>query len=77
MTLIHLKGENGAEIYFDRDQLPAGVEKRIARGDLTEIAAGTPAGPQQAGEAGAEQPDPAPRRTRKPRTVHAETPETA
>lgn len=37
MTLIHLKGENGAELYFARDQLPAGVAQRIARGDLTEI----------------------------------------
>jgi hypothetical protein len=39
VTLVHLRGENGAELYFDRDALPEGVAKRIKRGDLTEIPA--------------------------------------
>ncbi|MCW2904457.1 MAG: hypothetical protein JWO67_6722 [Streptosporangiaceae bacterium] len=34
MTQIHLRGESGAVVYFDRDALPEGVQKRIDRGDL-------------------------------------------
>jgi hypothetical protein len=45
VTLVHLRGENGAVLYFDRDALPEGVAKRIKRGDLTEI----PAAPADGG----------------------------
>jgi hypothetical protein len=47
VTQLHLRGESGAVLYFDRDALPEGVGKRIARGDLVEV---TPDGVPQADE---------------------------
>jgi hypothetical protein len=38
VSRIHLRGESGTVVYFDRDALPEGIEKRIERGDLTECA---------------------------------------
>ena len=35
MTQLYLRGESGAVLYFDRDALPEGIQKRIDRGDLT------------------------------------------
>ena len=34
MTQLHLRGESGAVVYYDRDALPEGVQHRIDRGDL-------------------------------------------
>ena len=43
MTEVHLRGENGAVLYFSDGAVPEGVAHRITRGDLTRVNAdGTP-----------------------------------
>lgn len=37
MTVIHLRGENGAVLYFDGVALPEGIAHRVGRGDLTRV----------------------------------------
>lgn len=37
MTTIHLRGENGAVLYFDGAALPEGIAHRVGRGDLTRV----------------------------------------
>ena len=39
MTLVHLRGENGAVLYFDGPVLPESIAHRLARGDLTRVTA--------------------------------------
>jgi hypothetical protein len=38
-TKVHLRGENGAVLYFDSAILPESIAHRLARGDLTRVTA--------------------------------------
>jgi hypothetical protein len=37
VTQIHVRGESGAVMYFDRAALPEGIQSRINRGDLVRV----------------------------------------
>jgi hypothetical protein len=43
VTAVHVRGENGVQMYFDMPALPDAIAQRIARGDLARVNAdGTP-----------------------------------
>ena len=37
MPLIHVLGESGSVMYFDRDELPEAIAGRLENGDLTRV----------------------------------------
>lgn len=37
MALIHVLGESGSVMYFDRDELPEAIAGRLENGDLTRV----------------------------------------